>query len=58
MEVSGQLHALVALAPKKSPVHILWETGCTPEPVWTLQSREKSAALVGNQVKTPRQSSS
>jgi hypothetical protein len=49
MEVGGQLHASVALLPGKQPhVPIGQVTGWAPEPVWTLWSKDKSLAPVGN----------
>jgi hypothetical protein len=49
MEVSGQLHAPVTLPPGKEPlVPTVQETGSAAEPVWTLQSREKSLTPTGN----------
>jgi hypothetical protein len=43
MEVSGQLHALVALPMgEQPPVPIVEDAGWVPEPVWMLWSREKS----------------
>jgi hypothetical protein len=43
MEVSGQLHAPVALPPRKEPlVPIEYEVGWSPEPVWTIWRRENS----------------
>jgi hypothetical protein len=42
VEMSGQLHAAVALPLRKEPpVPIGKEAGWAPEPVWTLWSREK-----------------
>jgi hypothetical protein len=41
MEVSGQLHALAALPPRK-------ETGWAPEPDWMLWRREKSVVWEPN----------
>jgi hypothetical protein len=41
MEVNGVLHVPSALTPaKKLPMPIGQEAGWTPEPVWTLWSRE------------------
>jgi len=41
MEVSGQLHASVALPPEKAtPIPIGLESGCAPEPVYTRWRRE------------------
>jgi hypothetical protein len=49
MEVSGQLHALIALLQRKEPpVPIGQEAGCAPEPVWTRRLSEKSFAPAGN----------
>jgi hypothetical protein len=43
MEVSGQLHAPVALLPwKKPPIAIGWEVGLAPEPVWMTWRGENS----------------
>jgi hypothetical protein len=40
MEMSGQLQAPAVLLPgKEPPVPIGWETGCSPEPVWTNEFR-------------------
>jgi len=33
--VGGQRHVPAALPPGKDPVHIVWEAGWAPEPVWT-----------------------
>jgi hypothetical protein len=47
--VSGQCHALVALAPGKGPlVPIVQEAGWAPEPVWTQRLEEKSFASAGD----------
>jgi hypothetical protein len=49
MEMICQLHAPAALlSGKEHTVPIVWEAGWVPELVWTLWSREKSLALVGN----------
>jgi hypothetical protein len=46
MQVSGQLHALIALPPgKDSPVPIAYEADWVPEPVCTIRRSEKSLAL-------------
>jgi hypothetical protein len=51
MEVSGQLHAPDALLPGKEPLVATGkEVESTPEPVWTLWSREKSFALAWNRM--------
>jgi hypothetical protein len=34
MEMSGQRHAVPALPPVKSPVQIIQEGLCAPQPVW------------------------
>jgi hypothetical protein len=48
MEVSGQLHTLVALTPGKEPlVPIGQEAVWVPEPVWTLWWREKFPTPAG-----------
>jgi hypothetical protein len=42
-------HAPATLPPgKEPPVSIGYEVGWTPEPVWTLWSRDKSLAPAGN----------
>jgi hypothetical protein len=45
-EVNGQLHA-PAPSPLRSPVPSEYVGGWIPEPVWTLQRREKSRAPAG-----------
>jgi hypothetical protein len=51
MEVSGQPHVSVALAPVKEPsVPIEWEAGWAPEPIWTFERRDKSLAPAGIRV--------
>jgi hypothetical protein len=45
MEVSGQLHASVALPPEEAAmVPFVYGAGWAPEPVWPLWSKEKSNA--------------
>jgi hypothetical protein len=49
MEVSGQHHSYSTLPPEQDlSVPIGYETGQAPEPVWTLQRREKSLGTAGN----------
>jgi hypothetical protein len=49
MEVSSQLHALVALTMrKKNPVPIEWEPVWAMMLIWMFWRREKSHATVGN----------
>jgi hypothetical protein len=49
LKVSGQLHAPVALTPRKEPpVPIGEEVGWIPEPVWTTWSGDKSLVPAGN----------
>jgi hypothetical protein len=49
MDVSGQLHAPVALPPgKESPVPIGYEAGWAPEPVCTTWRRENSLTYRGS----------
>jgi hypothetical protein len=55
MEMSDQLHAAINLPPEKvPPVPIFQEAEWTPEPVWTLWSKENPFAFPGIQ---PRPSS-
>jgi hypothetical protein len=58
MEVSGQLHAPVALLPGKEPlVPIGQEAGWAPEPFWMRWWREKfPAPPPGNRTLEPRPS--
>jgi hypothetical protein len=50
MEVSRQLHVCDALPPEKHPpVPIVEEAGWATHPIWTVWSREKSLAPVGNE---------
>jgi hypothetical protein len=49
MEMSGQLHASAALpSGKMFPMAVEQEAGWAPEPVWTLQSREKCLSCAWN----------
>jgi hypothetical protein len=49
MKVNGKLHVPAVLFPWKDPLILIgWEDRWNPEPVWTLWSREKSLAPVGN----------
>jgi hypothetical protein len=47
MELSGQLHAPVALPPGKQPP-VRTESEVGSEPVWTLWSGQKSLSASGN----------
>jgi len=48
VEVSGHLHAPDASLPgKRTPLSTEQEAWWTPEPVWTLQRKEKCLALTG-----------
>jgi hypothetical protein len=50
MEVSGQLHILLALAlGTERLVPTEWEAEFAPEPLWRFWRREKSLALARNQ---------
>jgi hypothetical protein len=53
MEVSGQLHAPVALP----PVPIVQEAELAAEPVWTLWRREEPLASTANRTPITRSSS-
>jgi hypothetical protein len=58
VEVSGQLHAAVALSSRKQPaVSVVYKAGWATEPFWTLRRREDSVALAGNRIPIPRASS-
>jgi hypothetical protein len=47
--MNGQLHAPAALSPRKQlPVPIEQDAGLASESLWTLWSREKLIASVGN----------
>jgi len=43
MEVNGQLHSPAALLAERTPVHIGWESGWAPEPVWTRWRRKENS---------------
>jgi hypothetical protein len=50
---NSHLHLPAAVPPvKESPVLIEWTAWCTPEPVWTLWSRDKYLASAGNRTLT------
>jgi hypothetical protein len=50
MEASDQLHVITPLPPWKEPsIHIKWEAGWTPEPVWTLWRMQKPRTPTRNQ---------
>jgi len=50
MEVSGQISYAATTFPsdKELPVHIEYEAGLAPEPVWMFCRREKSSLLTRN----------
>jgi hypothetical protein len=53
MEVNSQIHSPAVLPMgKEPPVHIGMQVGWTPEPVWTLWSREKILSPTGNRTST------
>jgi hypothetical protein len=52
MQIRGQLHTPVPLSPGTvGLVSKAQETGWTPEPIWTSESREKSLAPYGIRIK-------
>jgi hypothetical protein len=53
-EVSGQLHA-TAVVPhgKAAAVHINWEAGWAPQPVWSSWRRQMFLDLAGNRAAIP-----
>jgi hypothetical protein len=49
MDVSGQLHAVTALSPRKNPfVSTEQDAGLAPESVWKEGEVERSLGAIGN----------